>query len=209
MEFRCAKQPLLLALLLAGTAAGIAGAADPVDELKVCAKIQDRDARLACYDRLGQRVLADERVAEVPPPPVADETEVPPQVAAQADVPPPPEPPPPAAEAAAPAPATVASETTATASDAPSLPDNLGGTFYEKQSKAGRTAYRGQVTSCRKGPDKRWYFYFASGQVWRESNTSQRRFSDCRFIVTITRDGLGYKMQIDGKKSKIRVARRQ
>jgi len=67
--------------------------------------------------------------------------------------------------------------------------------------------FTGQVTDCRKQADGRWYFYFANGQVWKESNSGRNRFNDCDFEATITKDGFGYRMQVDGEGKKIRIGR--
>ena len=87
----------------------------------------------------------------------------------------------------------------------PSLPADLGGTAFEKMS--GAPANKGRVTSCEKGADNRWYFFFDNEQVWKESNTGRYRFRDCNFIATISRDGFGYRMQQEGETRKIRVTR--
>jgi len=213
MQLRQSDLSLYLALCLAGLSAGIGHAADPVEELKFCARMSDRDARFACYDALGQRVLGDEPVADQAPP----ETVVPPEVAAipattvtteptaatqAADL----------TEAAASTETTAitqATDATETETDVPSLPDDLGGTSFGKKSESGEPEHKGFVTSCKKGADSRYYFFFESGQVWRQSNIGRHRFKDCNFVVTIRRDAFGYKMQIDGETSKIRVARRK
>ena len=67
--------------------------------------------------------------------------------------------------------------------------------------------FTGQVTDCRKQADGRRYFYFANGQVWKESNSGRNRFNDCDFEATITKDGFGYRMQVDGEGKKIRIGR--
>jgi hypothetical protein len=67
MKLRPTKQRLLLALWLAGLSISSGYAADPVEALKVCAKMADRDARFACYDELGQRVLEEESAEEQNP----------------------------------------------------------------------------------------------------------------------------------------------
>ena len=213
MQLRQSNLSLYLALCLAGLSASNGHAADPVEELKFCARMSDRDARFACYDALGQRVLGDEPAADQAPP----ETVVPAEVAAipatmatteptaatqAADV----------TEAAASTETTVvtqATEATETEANVPSLPDHLGGTSFEKKSESGEFKHSGLVTSCKKGADSRYYFFFESGQVWRQSNIGRHRFKDCNFVVTIRRDAFGYKMQIDGETSKIRVARRK
>ena len=190
MKLRQANQRLLLALWLAGLSIASGHAADPVEALKVCAKMTDRDARFACYDELGQRVLEEGSADEQNPPETAVE-------AAATTT---------ATTATGP---TIATEPTGEASDTPSLPDQLGGTSFEKKSEKGQFEHKGLVTSCKKGADDRWYFSFENGQVWRQSNRSRRRFKECHYFVTITRDAFGYKMQIEGESGKIRVARRR
>lgn len=76
MKSRQANQRLLLALWLAGLSTASGHAADPVEALKACAKMPDRDARFACYDELGQRVLGRESAEEQDPPePVVEAAE--------------------------------------------------------------------------------------------------------------------------------------
>lgn len=99
----------------------------------------------------------------------------------------------------------VPAEATTTAAVPPSLPDDLGGTVFEKNSKTPQN--KGHVTSCKKGADNRWYFFFDNEQVWKESNAGRYRFKDCDFLATITRDGFGYRMQQEGETRKIRVKR--
>jgi hypothetical protein len=90
---------------------------------------------------------------------------------------------------------------TGTASKAAALPDDLG---IENTSQ-----YRGLITSCKKNADEQWYFYFDNGQVWKQVDGRRRHYRKCNFYVTITNDGLGYKMQIDGDKNKVRISRRR
>ncbi len=151
------QSPYLTVALLAFLAAGclIAGTAqaDPTEALKVCARLADKDARFACYDELGQRVLAEDGKAT------------------------------------------------------PSLPDDIGGAEFEKQAHGQIKEDRGQVTSCQKGGDGRWYFYFDNGQVWKEANTGRNRFRNCDFLASVYRDGFGYKMRIEESGKRIRVTR--
>ena len=100
-------------------------------------------------------------------------------------------------EAAAPA-------ATGTATNAFALPDDLGSASYEDP-----TQYRGLITSCKKDANEQWNFYFDNGQVWKQVGGRRHGYRECNFFVTITNDGLGYKMQIDGDKSKVRVSRRR
>jgi len=98
-----------------------------------------------------------------------------------------------------------AAEAVTTAAVTPSLPDDLGGTAFEKESD--KPENKGRVTSCKRGADNRWYFFFDNEQVWKESNTGRYRFKNCDFFATISRDGFGYQMQQEGKTRKIRVKR--
>jgi len=168
---------LFLTLGPACISASIAQSADYADELKACAKMTDRDARIACYENLGKRALEDESAAE--------------KSSAEMIVQP-------EAEAAA------VPVATGTAKNTVALPDDLGTTSFENP-----TQYRGLITSCKKGADEQWYFYFDDGQVWKQVDGRRFRYRECNFFVTITNDGLGYKMQIDADKNKIRVSRRR
>lgn len=138
----------------------------------------DRDARLTCYDNLGEQVLASDQAAGNPAP----KTEVQAEPAKQPAV----------------------------ASTTPSLPETIGGgAFEEPKKKETISSSQGLITSCKKGPDKKWYFYFDNGQVWKQTNSDRHYFKTCEFVATITRDTFGYKMQIEGKKRKIRVSRKK
>ena len=162
-------------LSLACVPATVVHAADAVEGLRLCAKMTDRDARLACYDDLGKRLLGEASSNDLS--------------SANEDI---------QAEAF---------ETETAAAVTPSLPDELGGADFEKQSGSKPPENTGRVTSCKKGADNRWYFFFDNEQVWKESNTGRNRFKDCNFFATITRDGFGYRMQQEGKTRQIRVKR--
>ena len=57
---------ILVFLATVFTSSGIAYAVDTAEELKVCASITDQDARLACFDNLGERVLQAEPAEKAP-----------------------------------------------------------------------------------------------------------------------------------------------
>jgi hypothetical protein len=153
-------------LLITGFAPfGVAQSAGTVEELKDCARMADQDARLACYDELGQRVLREE---------AADRKPTQEKMARQE------------------------AETASTVEIQP-LPDELG------RSKA--VNYLGTITSCKKGGSGDWYFFFDNGQVWKQVNRRDLRLKDCKFDATISSDGFGYKMRIDGFERTIRVKR--
>ena len=60
-------QTIIVTLVIAACAStGIARSADPIEELKTCARMTDRDARIACLDNLGKRVLLEESADEMP-----------------------------------------------------------------------------------------------------------------------------------------------
>jgi hypothetical protein len=147
------------------TSSGAAQSVDTVEELKACARMTDSDARLACFDNLGERVLREEPADTTP---TQEKTTRP-------------------------------EPETATTTNAESLPDELG------RSKT--TEYVGLITSCKQDGRGDWYFFFDNGQVWKEVNKRSRRFKECNFNATITEDGFGYKMRIDGSDRTIRVRR--
>jgi len=158
----------------------IADSADPIEELKACAKTPNQDERIACYETLGKRMLeadaatAARRAEPVQSPPVAAEATV---VASQAST--------------------------------PELKDDFGGERFAKETDPADAQNQGMITSCRYGRDDRWYFYFDNGQVWQQSNFGRLSFDECNFIATINKGLFGYKMKIDGRDGKIRVTRRK
>ncbi len=173
-------------LIQCSAAVAAADIDETIDELKRCARIADTPARVACYEALGRRVLADEPVAA--PVPVESKKA-------------PPAPPAPVAEAAPPEPAA--------APVAPSIPAELGQPKKEEKKKREEpVAYRGHVRSCRETIDGIWYFTFDNGQVWHQSGRGHYRFDSCDFDVTITKDFFGYRMAIDGGKT-LRVRRQR
>ena len=68
-------------------------------------------------------------------------------------------------------------------------------------------SFQGRVIECKQDSSKKWYFVFDNGQVWKQRANARLTNRDCDFEVTITKDGFGYKMQIEGEGSKIRVGR--
>ena len=48
------------------TSSGVAQAVDTVEEIKICAAITDQNARLVCFDNLGERVLREEHADRNP-----------------------------------------------------------------------------------------------------------------------------------------------
>ena len=170
-----------------------ASAADPIEELKGCARTEDKAVRMACYEALGARVLGEESDSVMSPPDVEPAVSEP-VVAASA-----------VAEVA------VVESVVAEAAPPPPepnrLPDDLGVEKKKEEKKpAEKKSFRGHVRSCGQTSDDRWYFVFESGQVWKQSSNGIYRFKECDFDVTITKDFFSYKMKIDGGKT-LRVKR--
>jgi len=171
------RLPAFILYLAFGTVSS-AQSADPVDELKACARTADRDSRIACYEALGKRVLEAEAATAS-----NDSTRPEPVAAEMAPV-----------EAVA---------------STPVLKDSLGGEKFGQKPNSEEEKNKGLVTSCKKGPDRKWYFYFNSGQIWKQIDDDQLRFKDCRFLATVTKDMFGYQMQIEGRSGKIRISRKK
>ena len=88
-----------------------------------------------------------------------------------------------------------------------SLPDSIGGGAFAEAAGIKAKSYAGRVTSCKKSADRRWFYIFENGQVWKQVDRRKRRHKDCDFEVTLTEDSFGYVMRIAGQDSKIRVDR--
>jgi hypothetical protein len=88
------------------------------------------------------------------------------------------------------------------------LPEDIGGGKFDTSQRE-EDSSRGLVVSCKKSLDKKWFFIFDNGQVWKQVNADNRRYNykGCNFYVTVKKDGFGYKMQIDGKGREIRIKR--
>lgn len=169
----------VLLLCLMASADASAQMPSSLDSLKSCAKIDDRNTRHDCYDTWGPRVLEEESG-------IANGM----ASTKQAVV--------------GPAKATVENDTIAA-----SKVDNIGGAKFQPKSDplAGLTTSR--ITSCKQGVDGRWHFFFENGQVWKQVNDSRLVFKGCDVLATISKDGFGYRLAIDGRKRKIRVTRRK
>ncbi len=51
---------IFVLLVTLSTSSGAAPTTDAIEELKACARITEQEARFACYDELGERVLREE-----------------------------------------------------------------------------------------------------------------------------------------------------
>ena len=159
-------------------------AAQGNDEIQRCASIDETAARLACFDEIAGNQGLTSQPAETPAEPG------------------------PAQEVQA-LPEATPGEASSTADEPGSLTDDYGteGLSKKDQPDEEEQAVRAVVTKCSKSSSDRYYFYFENGQVWKQKDDDRLYFKDCTYGVTITKDFFGYKMQIDGEKSKIRVSR--
>lgn len=165
---------IFVLLITVYTSSGFAQSVDPIDELKACARITDREARYACFDTLGEQVLREESGDDTPTEEEVTQSE------------------------------SAASATVANAQPRPAKPDVA--TLGEIQESK-RIEYSGKITSCKQGVYGNWYFIFDNGQTWKEVNKRNRRFKECNFDVTITKDTFGYKMRIEALEKTLRVRR--
>ena len=98
-------------------------------------------------------------------------------------------------------------EPSAEAATEPTL-DDLGRETVRKEQRRDDIEVKATVVRCeRDSSRKKYHFYFDGGQVWRQVSDKRLFFKECSFDVTISRDMFGYKMQIDGERSKIRISR--
>lgn len=171
MKSLIAKLSVLLALgPLFGTAV-YAQTGNTMEQLKDCARMADRDRRVACYEALGSRVLnADDST----PGSISDSGD---------------------------------QETAETEPGRHALPDDFGRDDPEKRKQPEAIEHTGLITSCKKGYDRQWYFYFDNGQVWKQVDSRPIHFTRCEFTAIISKDRVGYKMQIEGKHKRIRIKR--
>ncbi|MBE9537877.1 MAG: hypothetical protein IMF06_02285, partial [Proteobacteria bacterium] len=143
MNSRFAYLYLLAASSLLSMPLSASAAPGVVEELKTCARIVERDARINCYESLGKRVLGEE--------PGAPAASAPPQTA-------------PAATAAAAPVSAVATSTEAPASKA-EMDEYMGGyKFEEKPSDHPDNTIYARVILCQQDRDKAWFFKFENGQ---------------------------------------------
>lgn len=68
-------------------------------------------------------------------------------------------------------------------------------------------AVTAKVSRCVKDARKKYVFYLEGGQVWKQISDKKLFYKECAFNVTISKDFFGYKMQVDGEKSRFRVSR--
>ena len=193
------KKFLRYTLFIAVTApvfspASVADSNAIVDELKNCARIAASDTRIACYEALGRQVIESETLTQAGPKPT-------PMASTTSAV---------AVGTVAPTVETAPATASAAPIAQPSMNDEMGGYQYaEKASDHPDNDINTRVVQCQQDRDKAWYFKFDNGQVWKQVDGTSRRFKDCDFPVVVSKDGFGYRMQVEGEGAKIRISRRK
>lgn len=94
--------------------------------------------------------------------------------------------------------------------DTPAIPpDDLGAGSLRRDDKeeTEELAVVAKVNRCSKNSRKKFLFYLEGGQVWKQLSDRRLPFKECEFNVTISKDFFGYKMQVEGEKSRFRVSR--
>lgn len=86
------------------------------------------------------------------------------------------------------------------------IPDSLGGADFSKGKQP--KSYIGKVTSCKTSNDRRWFYFFDNGQIWKQVDGRRIRHKTCEFDATIRKDGLGYVMYF-GEGRKVRIKRKR
>jgi hypothetical protein len=89
------------------------------------------------------------------------------------------------------------------------LPDSLGGGDFSDRAGVKIETNRGRVTSCKKASNRKWFYIFDNGQVWKQVDSRKRHYKNCDFFVTVSKDSFGYTMVIDGQDGKVRIDRRR
>jgi hypothetical protein len=172
-----------------------------VGELKNCARIAESDTRIACYEALGRQVIQGETLTQADPKPTPEASAT--SVVAVGT----------ASSAAGTTPETAAtsvSPTAAAPSEQPAMTDTMGGSKFEKKaSDHPDNDINTRIVQCQQDSGKAWYFKFENGQVWKQVDGKIRRFKNCDFAVVVSKDGLGYRMQVEGEGAKIRISRRK
>ena len=76
-----------------------------------------------------------------------------------------------------------------------------------KQEEEAKGPVPARVNRCMQDARKKYHFYLDDGQIWKQISDKKLSFKECDFGVVISKDFFGYKMQVDGEKSRFRVKR--
>lgn len=168
-------------LAIISASSGRAQSEGAIEQLKACARMNNPDNRFVCFEELGRRVLGETS---------SDQQSIRQQAARPEDVTPPP---------------TIIVESVPEIAE--SVPDKSNVPTLGNDQDPESVEFRGMLTSCQQGHFGDWYFVLDNGEVWKEVKRRKRRFEDCNFEVTITKDFFGFNLQIEALGKTIRVKR--
>ena len=63
------------------------------------------------------------------------------------------------------------------------------------------------MVRCGEANNRRFYFYFDNGQVWKYLGRKKLRFLDCDSQATLVEDGFGFTLKLDTDEREMRVQR--
>ena len=67
--------------------------------------------------------------------------------------------------------------------------------------------YNVTVDRCGQAANRRFYFYFDNGQVWRYLGDKKLRYRNCNLTATVKEDRFGYALQFDNETRFHRIQR--
>lgn len=143
-----------------------------MQDIRKCRQISEAEARLACYDRLGEPA-----------------TSGPGTTAAEQ----------PAQEA----PGTVHEDVTGHGPGYRELTEDVG---LPKAIRDDQVILA-TVSRCGEANNRRFYFYFDNGQIWKYVGGRKLRIRDCSKPATLREDRFGFTLQLDGDARSMRVER--
>jgi hypothetical protein len=150
------------------------------EEIERCRTIADVVDRLDCYDRIGRPETAPTHALEAPGDSI-------------------PEPVPMDQDSQDPESPVVAAEDT----EYGELTDDVG----LPKSADDYKPIPVTVVRCGQSNNRKWYFYFDNGQVWQYLGVRALRYRDCNTPGVLIEDGMGFALQMDADKAKLRVKR--
>lgn len=86
------------------------------------------------------------------------------------------------------------------------IPTDIGGSAFTENGKS--KGYQGNVVSCKASQNKKWFYFFENGQIWKQVDNRQIRHKECKFPATIRKDSFGY-MMLFGNDQKVRISRKK
>jgi hypothetical protein len=153
-----------------------------MQQLNQCREIADTEERIACYDNISEPAPTADTPAEAP---VETPAETP-TVSAEA-----------ATAAAAATAATASPEAEAESRPEPDPDADFGLPTPEEN----RETIQANVARCGEASNRKYYFYLDNGQIWEFLGRSNPRYRSCNSPVTITEDGMGFSLQMEGDSS--------